>query len=82
MESFEFKTDDLYYSNIERKILNYYNLGFANTSDFIELEEGIGNEYYISATKGDIKFSATVGRTPDNQYLVMIYPKKITRSKR
>ena len=39
MENFQFKTDNLYYSNIERKILNYYNLGFADTSDFMELEE-------------------------------------------
>ena len=82
MDSFEFKTDNLYYSDIEERILNYYNLGYANTSDFMELEIGVGKQYYISATGGDIKFSATVGRTPDSQYLVMIRPIKISKNKR
>lgn len=79
MEKYEFRTDNLYYSNIEDKILTYYGLGYANSSNFMELENGIHSGYFIFATKGTIEFSTIVGKTKDDDYLVVINPSKIKR---
>ncbi|MDD2391667.1 MAG: hypothetical protein PHU94_01855 [Bacilli bacterium] len=79
MNKYEFTTDSLSYGNIEHEILKYYDLGFANSSDFMELQLGINKEHNIFATKGSIDFTAIVGKTNDNNYIVTITPKKITR---
>jgi hypothetical protein len=80
VEKYEFITDSLGYSNIEREILNYYNLGDANSSDFMELEMGISKEHFIFAKKGTIEFTSIVWKTKDGQFLVTINPKKIRKS--
>lgn len=79
MEKLEFKTKDLGAYNIEDKICSFYNLGYANSSSFIVVEEGISNRYTITATKGTIEFLCTVWETKENDYLVMISPIKIKR---
>lgn len=73
-EKFEFTTNSLSYGVIEDRILNFYDLGYANSSDFMELEEGMSSNHYITATKGIIEFRTTVGKTPDGLYLVICYP--------
>ncbi len=79
MEKLEFKTDNLDYSDIEDEITRYYDLGYADSSNFMEIELGIHSSYFIMATKGTIEFSAIAGRTKDNKYLVIITPHKIRR---
>lgn len=78
-EKYEFTTESLSYCVIEEKIVNYYDLGYANSSDFMELTEGISSNHYISATKGIIEFSTTVAKTKDGLYLVICYPKSVKK---
>lgn len=81
MEKLEFSANNLYYSTIEDKITNFYNLGYASSSNFTELEVGVGKIYYIMATSGSIEFSSIVGRTIDGNYLITIIPRKIKMNK-
>lgn len=77
MEQLEFKCDSLSYGEIENRITLFYGLGYTNSSDFMELELGI-HTYNIVATKGNIEFSAIVGKDiKGNGYIVTIIPKKV-----
>lgn len=76
MEKYEFEVDNLGYSEIETLILDYYNLGYANSSNFMKLETGVHNDYYIFATKGTIEFSTIVGKNNSGKYSITISPKK------
>lgn len=77
MEQLEFKCDSLSYGEIEDRITSFYELGYTNSSDFMELELGI-HTYNIMATKGSIEFSAIVGKdAKGNGYVVTIIPKKV-----
>lgn len=80
MEKLEFKTDTVYYSTIEDEITQFYDLGYANSSNFVELENGVHSGYVISATKGSIDFSTIVGKTKENEYSITINPIKIKRN--
>lgn len=79
MEKLEFKAENLDYSVIEDEITRYYDLGYADSSNFMEIELGTHSGYFIMATKESIEFSAIAGRTKDNKYLVIITPHKIRR---
>lgn len=80
LEKLEFETDSLYYSTIEDKITKFYDLGYADSSNFMEIDLGVHSDYYIMATKGTIEFSAIVGSTKDNKYIVTINPYKIKKN--
>lgn len=54
MEGFEFECSSLDYGTIENKLCSYYNLGFPNSSNFMELKLDAGNRITIFATKGSI----------------------------
>ena len=73
---YEFETDSLCYSIIEEKITKYYDLGFAESSNFMELILGSNSDCIIITQKGSITFSALVGKKEGNYY-VTIYPEKI-----
>ena len=79
MEKLEFETDNLNGYNIENKLKKFYDLGCVHSSNFMEIEVGIGNRYVIIGDKKDIEFSCTVGKTKNDKYLVMINPIRITR---
>lgn len=78
-EEFEFITDSLSYSVIEEKILEFYELGYADSSNFMKLEEGISSDHYIVATNGVIEFSTIVGKTKDGLYSVTCHPSSVKR---
>lgn len=82
MEHLEFETENIDYSFIEEKITHFYDLGYADSSNFLELEMGVHSNYCIIATKGVIEFSSLVGKKSDNNsYHVTIIPKSIKRNK-
>ncbi len=80
MENLEFEAEDLYYSLIEEKITKYYDLGYADDSNFTELKNGINSSLWILATKGSIEFSAVAGKNKEGKYLISIHPSKIKRN--
>ena len=81
LEKLEFEPDSLYYSTIEDEITRFYDLGYADSSNFMEIDLGVHSGYYIMATKGIIEFSAIVGKAKDNKYIVTINPYKIKKNK-
>lgn len=74
MDKFEFDTDSISYNNVEERILNHYNLGYPQSSNFNELREGVHSGYYIQGEKADITFTAIVGKKIDGGYSIAIKP--------
>lgn len=77
MDKYEFSTDSLSYGTIEYEILRYYNLGYAHTSTFMELQLGINREESIFAEKGTINFYRYCWRNKRKKFIFTIIPKKI-----
>lgn len=73
MEGFEFESDSLSYGTIENEICDYYNLGYANSSTFMELSVGKGQRISISAEKGYISCFINAYQKKDSErYIVTI----------
>ena len=82
MEKLEFETKSLSYLEIEDEVTSFYDLGYPDSSNFMELEIGVHRNYYIMASKGNIEFSAIIGKkNNDDGYLVTIIPIKLKRKK-
>ncbi len=82
MEKLEFEVKSLSYVEVEEKITSYYDIGYPDSSNFMELETGVHSNYYIMASKGSIEFSTIVGRKANDEgYLVTIRPMKLKRDK-
>lgn len=82
MEKLEFETKRLSYIEIEDEVTSFYDIGYPDSSNFMELRTGVHSNYYIMASKGSIEFSAIVGKkNNDDGYLVTIRPIKIKRDK-
>lgn len=78
MEKLEFEAKSLSYVEIEDKITSFYDIGYPDSSNFMELEIGVHSHYYIMASKGSIEFSAIVGKKANSEgYLVIIRPIKL-----
>ena len=65
--TFEFRTDDLRFGNIERSICNHYDLGAANGSSFMELQPDVSREIQIDAVKGTIICWARVCKSTNSK---------------
>lgn len=73
--TYDFITKDLYYSHIEREILRHYNLGRQNSSSLpATLHESDSGEYYITGTKGGLKFFLEINKREDGTYHLFCYP--------
>ena len=82
MEKLEFETKSLSYIEIEDEVTSFYDIGYPDSSNFMELRMGVHSNYYIMVSKGSIEFSAIVGKkNNDEGYLVTIRPIKIKRDK-
>lgn len=82
MEKLEFETKNLSYVEIEDEVTSFYDIGYPDSSNFMELKIGVHSNYYIMASKGSIEFSAVVGRNANDEgYLVTIKPIKLKRNK-
>ena len=82
MEKLEFETKSLSYIEIEDEVTSFYDIGYPDSSNFMELIIGVHSNYYIMASKGSIEFSAIVGKkNNDEGYLVTIRPIKLKRDK-
>lgn len=80
-EGFEFETDDLGHNSVERKICCHYRLGWADSSNFMKLEETFGQEISICASEGCIECAVDVYKKNDSErYTVAIYCVSITRN--
>ena len=78
MDKFEFDTNSINYNIVEEIILNHYNLGYPQSSNFNELREGVHSGYYIQGEKADITFTAIVGKKIDGGYSITIIPERIS----
>ena len=82
MEKLEVETKNLSYVEIEDKVTSFYDIGYPDSSNFMELKIGVHSNYYIMASKGSIEFSAIVGRKENDEgYLVTIKPIKLKKDK-
>ena len=80
-ERFEFSVESLSYSSIEDIIVNHYDLGDANSSNFTELPEGNSSAHYIMATKGIIEFSSLVFKKIEGLYYVICYHSNVKKER-
>lgn len=78
MESFEFETEDLSYAVVEEIILNHYECGYPQSSNFNELEIGVHSNLFIQGETKDIRFTSIVGKKVDGGYKVTIKPERIS----
>lgn len=62
VDGFEFQSDSLDYGAIEHPICRYYRLGFAESSSFLEIEEGKTTAITIIATNGSVECGVTAYR--------------------
>lgn len=82
-EGFEFETDDLGHTNIERKICHHYGLGWVDSSSFMKLAESLNQELSIFASNGYIECAADVyKKNNSDKFTVSVYCVSITRNKR
>ena len=59
LDGFEFLSDYLDYGAIEDQICRHYRIGFADDSDFSEIEEGKTTAITIIATNGSVECGVT-----------------------
>lgn len=78
MRNYNFKTKHLDYDEIGWRILDFYNLGCVENSDFDVLEKDKPKYHYIIGTGGMIEFVSKV--FDDNpEYIVSIFARRIVR---
>lgn len=74
-EAYDFIVNDLYYTHVEQKILNHYNLGRQNSSSLpATLNENGSGEYYITGTRAGLKFYLEIIKNTDGTYHLFCYP--------
>lgn len=78
-EVYEFTTGSLGFTTVEEMVVRNYDLGSADSSNFMELPEGRSSSHIIQATKGIIEFSAIVNRQKDGKYYVICYPSSVKK---
>ncbi len=73
MESLCTKVDRLYYSMIEREIVNHFDMGYVDSSGLPPvLSEDCDNTYYITATKKHGDFHIKITKQPDGMYSLYV----------
>ena len=83
MEGFEFECDNLCYTTIESQICSHYDLGYANSSSFMELSVNKGESISIYAVKGSISCYVRAYRKKDSEkYIVSVSSVNIKRKMR
>lgn len=82
MESLSYKIDDLDYGTVERCITEFFDMGFAESSNLpIELSEKTYGNYNIIATKKIGEFSIRISKQKDGTYWLTAYPYKLKNKK-
>lgn len=81
-KGFEYESSSLYYSSVESRICDYYDLGYANSSNFTELKPDGGQSITISATKGNIScWASAYKKSGENDlYLITISCVSLSRN--
>lgn len=78
-ENFDFVAEDLNYDTIESNIIRRFDLGYVDSSNFMELLEGQNPRLCIVATAGIIEFNAIVNKQIDGSYRVICWPTSIKK---
>ncbi len=82
MVSLSCKINDLDYGTVERCITDFFDMGYAESSNLpIELSEKTYGNYYISATKKLGEFSIRINEQKDGSYWLYAYPSKLKNKK-
>lgn len=78
----EYESNNLDYSSVESHICDYYDLGYADSSNFMELKPDSGQSITISATKGTIScWARAYKKSGENDvYLISISCVSISRN--
>lgn len=81
-KGFEYESNSLYYSSVESRICDYYDLGYADSSNFMELKPNGGQSITISATKGIVScWASAYKKSGENDlYLITISCVSISRN--
>ncbi|MGE4348093.1 MAG: hypothetical protein AB7D46_11910 [Flavobacteriaceae bacterium] len=81
-KGFEYENKSLNYSSVESTICDYYDLGYADSSNFMELKPDGGQSITISATKGTIScWARAYKKSGENDvYLISISCVSISRN--
>ncbi|MCB6570554.1 hypothetical protein LI142_13700 [Eubacterium limosum] len=81
-KGFEYESKNLDYSSVESHICDYYDLGYADSSNFMELKPDGGQSITISATKGIIScWASAYKKSGENDlYLIAISCVSISRN--
>ena len=81
-KGFEYESKSLNYSSVESTICDYYDLGYADSSNFMNLKPDGGQSITISATKGIISCWATAYKKSgeNDLYLISISGVSISRN--
>jgi len=78
MDCLNCKIKNLYYSTIEDKITNYYNMGYSDNSNLpSEMRENESDTFIIIATKKYGEFHIKITKQPDEMYWLSVYPVKL-----
>ncbi|MFR8012254.1 MAG: hypothetical protein ACLU8W_10935 [Clostridia bacterium] len=84
MEGFSFESKSLGYGIIEFEICNYYDMGWAESSNFMEIEPNRpGQSITIMTTKGSITCYVSAYQKKDSEnYIVNVNAVSIKRNRR
>ena len=82
LKGFEYESNVLYYSDVESHICDYFDLGYPDSSNFMELKPQNGQSITISATKGTISCWASAYKKSGNNdlYIISISAVSISRN--
>ena len=82
MSGFEFEAMALDYGTIENEVCRYYDLGYPNSSNFIEITTGIGQTIFIDAVKGSIRCHISAYQKKDSEkYVVTVSGAEVKRKR-
>ncbi len=82
MQGFEFEAKSLDYGTIESEICRYYDLGYPNSSNFMEITTGIGQTIFIDAVNGSIRCRVSAYQKKDSeQFLVSVSGAEIKKNR-
>lgn len=75
MDSLSVQIDNLYYNTIERKIIDFYDMGMASSSNIpIQCSEDTYGTYILIGTKKQGSFNIKINKQSNGMYLLCVYP--------
>jgi len=75
MNSLNVMIEDLYYTTIEGKIADYYNMGIPDNSNIpVQISCSAFGSYYLICTKASGEFEIRITKQSDDKYWLFVSP--------